>query len=82
MKTWILQISTFALESIQRGSFQGHLGGSEVEHQPSAQGVILESGIGSHIGLPARSLFLALPVSLPLCVSFMNKVFFLKMKML
>ena len=49
----------------------GDLGGSAVEHLPSAQGVILESGIKSHIGLPAWSLLFPLPVSLPLtlCVS-------------
>ena len=49
------------------------LGGSAVEHLPSAQGVILGSGIKSHIGLPVRSLLLPLPMSLPLSVSLMNK---------
>ena len=38
-----------------------------VEHLPLTQGVILESGIESHIGPLAGSLFLPLPVSL--CVS-------------
>ena len=33
---------------------------------PSAQGVILETGIESHVRLPAWSLLLPLPVSLPL----------------
>ena len=35
---------------------------------PLAQVVILGSRIESHIGLPARSLFLPLPMSLPLSV--------------
>ena len=49
----------------------GCLGGSAVEHLPSAQGMIPGSGIESRIGLPARSLLLPLPGSLPLslCVS-------------
>ena len=33
---------------------------------PSAQGVILETQIKSHVGLPAWHLLLPLPVSLPL----------------
>ena len=37
-----------------------------VEHLLLAQDVILGSRIESHIGLPARSLLLPLPVSLPL----------------
>ena len=54
---------------------QGCLGGSAVEHLPSAQGMILGLGIESHIKLPIGSLLLPLPVSLPLylCVSLMNK---------
>ena len=54
---------------------QGHLGGSAVGHLPSAQVVIWGSGIKSHIGLPARSLLLSLPMFLPLSqsVSLMNK---------
>ena len=50
---------------------QGRLGGSAVEGLPSAQGVILGSGIESRIGLLAESLLLSLPVSLTpsLCVS-------------
>ena len=52
----------------------GSLGGSAVEHLPSAQGLIPGSGIQSCIRLPARSLLLALPVSLPLSsVSLINK---------
>ena len=47
----------------------GHLGGSALEHLPSAQGVILGSGIKSHVGLPAWRLLLPLSVS----VSLMNK---------
>ena len=42
----------------------GHLDGSEVEHLPFAQVMIL----GSHIGFPAWGLLLSLPVSLPLSV--------------
>ena len=45
----------------------GHLGGSVIEHLPSAQVVILESWIESRIGLPAWSLLL--PLLLPLPVS-------------
>ena len=45
---------------------RGHPGGSAVEHLPSAQGVTPGPGIESHIGLPAGSLLLPLPVSLPL----------------
>ena len=48
----------------------GCLRGSVVECLPSAQGVILGSGIGSHIRLPAWSLLLLLPMSLPLSLSF------------
>ena len=51
----------------------GHLGGSAVEHLPSAQGVIPGSRIESHIGLLAWSLLLPWPISLPLSVSLMNK---------
>ena len=36
---------------------------------PSAQGVILETRDQSHVGLPAWSLLLPLPVSLPLSLS-------------
>ena len=46
----------------------GRLGGSEVECLPLAQGMIRRPGIESHFGLPAWSLFLPLPVSLPLSV--------------
>ena len=49
----------------------GDLGGSAVEHLPSAQGVTPDPGIKSHIGLPTGSLLLPLPVSLrlSLCLS-------------
>ena len=50
----------------------GRLGGSVVERLPLAQGMILEFWIWefkSHVGLPAASLFLSLPVCLPLCIS-------------
>ena len=56
-----------------RNPFFPLLGSSVVEHLPSAQGVILETRIESHIGLPAWSLLLPLPVSLSLSVSFMDK---------
>ena len=48
---------------------QGCLGGSVVEHLPSAQGVIPRSWIKACIRLPAGSLLLPLPMSLHLCVS-------------
>ena len=51
----------------------GHLGGSEVERLPSAQGVIPGSWDQVPIGLPAGSLLLPLPVYLPLSVCLMNK---------
>ena len=47
----------------------GAPGGSAIEHLPSAQGVILGSRIESLFGLPAESLILPLPVSLPLSLS-------------
>ena len=47
---------------------EGHLGGSAVEHLPSAQGVIPGARIESHIRLPTGSLLLPLPMSLPLSV--------------
>ena len=52
-----------------------YLGGSVVEHLPSAQVMILGSGIKSFIGLPTGSLLPPLPMSLPLSlsVSLMNK---------
>ena len=46
--------------------YLGSPGGSVVEHLPLAQGVILETWIESHVGLPTWSLFLPLPVSLSL----------------
>ena len=57
--------------------FLGSLGGLAVEHLPLAQGVILGGlGMESHVGLPAWSLLLSLPMfllmSLPLCVSLIN----------
>ena len=56
----------------ERGG-EGRLGGSAVEGLPLAQGVILGSGMESHIGLPAWSLLLPLLMCLPLSVSLMNK---------
>ena len=52
---------------------EGHLGGSVVECLPSAQVVIPGPGIQFYIGLPAASLPLPLPISLPLFVCLMNK---------
>ena len=49
----------------------GCLGGSAVEHLPSAQGMILDPGIESHIELPVGRLLL--PLSVPLLLSLMNK---------
>ena len=43
--------------------YQGCLGGSAVEHLPSAQGMRLGSRIESHIGPLAGSLLLPLPAS-------------------
>ena len=60
-----------------KNAFQGLLGGSAVEHLPLAQVIILGAGIKSHIRLPAWSLLLPLPMSLPpsLCLSGINKIF-------
>ena len=55
---------------LQNMMSRGSLGGSAVEHLPSAQGMILGPGIKSGIGLPAWSLLLPLPVSLLLSLSF------------
>ena len=52
---------------------QRRLGGLAVEHLPLVQDVVPGSGIESHIGLPAGSLLLPLPMSLPLSVSLMGK---------
>ena len=50
------------------------MGGSLIEHLPLAQGVIPSPGIESHLGFPAGSLLLPLPVSAFLSVSLMNKI--------
>ena len=61
----LFYVLKFGLKSV----LMGRLGSSVVEHLPSAQVVILGSGIESHIGLPTGSPLLPLPVSLPLSVS-------------
>ena len=58
---------------LTKNIISGHLGGSVVEHVPLAQGVIPDPGIESRMRLPAWSLLLPLPMSLPLSVSLMNK---------
>ena len=50
-------------------SFLRCLGGSVVEHLPSAQDVILESGIESHLGLQGACFSFCLCLCLSLCVS-------------
>ena len=52
---------------------EGTLGSLTVEHLSSAQDMIPGSWIESHIGLPAGSLLLPLPMSLHLWASLMNK---------
>ena len=54
----------------------GCLGGSGVEPLPLTQGVILESGIESHIGLLVGSLLLSWPnfLSLSLSHALKNKI--------
>ena len=47
----------------------GCLGGSGVKPLPLTQGVSLESGIESHIGVPVGSLLLSWPNFLPLSLS-------------
>ena len=58
-------------KSAFKTSPMGCQGGSAVEHLPSAMGP--GSGIKPHIWLLTGSLLLPLPMSLPLCVSLMNK---------
>ena len=53
-------------ESVYRKGAEGHLGGSVVEHLPSAQVVIWGPGIKSYNRPFAGSLLLPLPVSLSL----------------
>ena len=48
-----------------KGRIEGYLGRSVVKFLPSAQVMILESWDRVPIGLPAWSLLLPLPVSLP-----------------
>ena len=55
--------------SLTNGCGGGHLGGSMVKCQPLAQVVIRGPGIESYIRLPAGSLLLPLPESLPLSVN-------------
>ena len=55
-------------EFIKNADARGSLGKSAVWRLPLAQGVIPGPRIESHIGLPAWSLLLPLPVSLPLSV--------------
>ena len=54
------------IDDNEDGKKYGHGG---AENLPSAQGVILGSGIKSHTGLPVGSLLLPLPMSLPLSLS-------------
>ena len=56
---------------------RGHLGGSVVEHLPSAEVMILGSWDRVPHLAPAGSLLLPLPLSLPLsvCLSLINKIF-------
>ena len=63
----LLSFSMWFLKTL----LQGCLGGSAVECLPLAQSMIPGSGIESHIGLPAWSLLLPLPMSLllSLCAS-------------
>ena len=66
-----LMLQTVPYYFVLNHALPGHLGGSVVEHLPSAEGMIWGPGIESHTGLPARSLLLSLPMSLPLfpCLS-------------
>ena len=72
----MLQSKDIGYQSGLKKQDPGCLGGSGVEPLPAAQGVILESGIESHIGLLVGSLLLSLPRFLPLSlssISFVNK---------
>ena len=61
----MLQSKDIGYQSGLRKQDPGRLGGSGVEPLPSTRGVILESGIESHIGLLVGSLLLSLPNFLP-----------------
>ena len=63
------------LPNLVKDNFRGHLGGLVVERLPSAQVMIPWSMDESCIRLPAGSLLLALPMSLPLtvCLSCINE---------
>ena len=54
--------------------YLGRLGRSPVECLPLAQGVISGSRIEFHIRVPTGSPLLPLPVSLSVCLSWINKV--------
>ena len=71
MKLLKQQVEGHCNHSDKNKLFSGHLGGSGVECLPLVQGPITGSGIEFCVGLPAWSLLLPLPVSLPLsvCVS-------------
>ena len=60
----------------------GCLGGSGFEPLPLTQGVILESGIESHIGIPLGSLSLHMPMFLPLSLSLSLSLMLSKVKSL
>ena len=72
---WKNNMCTFPFCFFFKERILGRLGGSGVKRLPSAQGVILGPRSESRIGLPAKSLFLSPPVSLPLslCLSWINK---------
>ena len=70
---WSILDYELSTDKYKNRDILGRLGGSAVECLPSAQDVILGPGIQSPTGLPAGSLLLPLSVSLPLCVSLMNK---------
>ena len=66
-------LRTNKLLEVYKEGKEGCLGGSVVGHLPSAQGVIPECQDQDPHQDPAGSLFLLLPMSLPLSVSLMNK---------
>ena len=62
-------IKRYRVSEWLKKQYPGCLGGTGVEPLPLTQGVILESGMQSHIGRLVGSLLLSLPNFLPLSLS-------------
>ena len=69
----VMPLYDFNLKVCERGQHSGRLGGSMVECLPSAQGMIPGSWGRVPHQAPTGNLLFPLPISLPLCVSIMDK---------